>query len=59
MKKNYIIPSLQPMDMDLERIVAGSITSINGAGIGVAPKGEEIPTTANANANPFGESIFD
>ena len=58
MKKNYIVPSLQPMDMGVENMLAGSITNVGG-NAGITPGDGEVPTEANVNANPFGDSIFD
>jgi hypothetical protein len=59
MKKNYIVPSLQPMDMGVERMVAASIKNIGGnSGIGLG-NDDVTPTEADVNANPFGESLFD
>jgi len=58
MKKNYIIPALQPMSMDVERVIAGSITAIGGdAGIEIGEG--DAPGTADAPGNPFGDSIFE
>ena len=58
MKKNYIIPALQPMSMDVERMVAASVTNIGGnSGIEIGTG--DAPETAEAPGNPFGESIFD
>lgn len=58
MKKNYIVPSLQPMDMGVERMVAASITSIGGnSNIGLGDG--ETPEEADVNDNPFGETLFD
>ena len=58
MKKNYIVPSLQPMDMGVENMLAGSVTNVGGNS-GITLGEGEAPTTADVNANPFGDSIFD
>lgn len=58
MKKNYIAPTLQPMDMGVEHMVAASIQTIGGnSGIEF---GEGVtPDEADVNDNPFGETLFD
>ena len=58
MKKNYMKPALQPMDMGMENMLAGSITNVGGnSGIGMGTG--DAPEEADVNANPFGDSIFD
>ena len=58
MKKNYIIPAMQLMEMGAESMVAASITSISGnSGIEIGT--EETPTEADVNTNPFGETLFE
>ena len=60
MKKNYMAPSLQPMDMGAEYMLAASITGVGGnAEINLAGKEDPIPDEADVNANPFGETLFD
>lgn len=58
MKKNYIVPALQSMDMNVEQMVAASIKTIGGNS-GIQLGEDETPTEADVNANPFGDSIFD
>lgn len=58
MKKNYIVPALQSMDMNVEQMVAASIKNIGGNS-GIQLGEEEVPAEADVNANPFGDSIFD
>ena len=59
MKKNYMKPALQPMDMGMENMIAASIQHVGGnSGIGLG-NDDETPTEADVNANPFGDSIFD
>ena len=58
MKKNYIAPILQSMDMDVENMVAASIKTIGGdSNIGFGEG--DAPDEADVNDNPFGESLFD
>ena len=58
MKKNYIVPSLQPMDMGVERMVAASIKTIGGDS-NIKLGEDDAPDEADVNDNIFGESLFD
>ena len=59
MKKNYIIPAMQPVDYEVEGMIC-AISSIGGnANIGLAEDDADIPTEADVNDNPFGETLFD
>jgi hypothetical protein len=58
MKKNYIIPAMQLMEMGAESMVAASITNITGDS-GIEKGTGDIPTEADVNTNPFGETLFD
>ena len=59
MKKNYIIPAMQPVDYEVEGMIC-AISSVGGnAGIGLAEDDADIPGEADVRYNPFGESIFD
>lgn len=59
MKKNYIIPAMQPVDYEVEGMIC-AISSVGGdAGVGLAEDDATIPSEADVRYNPFGESIFD
>ena len=58
MKKTYISPAMDVTRVVAEQMIAASIANVGGDA-GVVPGEGEIPGTAEAPANPFGDSIFD
>lgn len=57
MKKTYLIPSIAPMSMSTEQMLAGSVTGGNGIGYGgIDTEGDKDP---DVKGNPFGENIFE
>ena len=58
MKKNYIIPAMQLMEMGAESMVAASIQHITGDADIQIGEGD-APGEADVNTNPFGETLFD
>ncbi len=56
--EKYIAPALQELNVNVEMMIAGSITGIGGdSGL---QKGEgEVPTDADVKGSFYGETIFD
>lgn len=58
MKKTYMIPALYVQRVQIEQMVAASITTIGGnSGIDLGEG--DAPAEADVKGNPFGETIFD
>ena len=58
MKKTYIAPALDVQFVQMEQMIAASITKVSGdANIGLGDG--ETPTEADVKGSFYGETIFD
>ena len=58
MKKTYIAPALDVQFVQMEQMIAASITTVGGTS-GIDLGDGETPTVADVKGSFYGETIFD